>query len=78
MKNIVYGKKYKTRDGTEKTQWIKIGVLGTSQSGREWIRLESIPVGWDGMAQVFEQEQQERPRAPARDLDSLDDDVPFR
>lgn len=74
VKNIVVGKKYKTRDGAEKTQWIKIGVLGVSQNGREWIKLESIPVGWDGMAQVFEQEDKKRPAQQQDDMD----DIPFR
>lgn len=75
MKNIVWGKKYTTRDGTEKTQWVKIGVLGVSQKGREWGKLEQIPVGWDGTFQVFEQEE----RKPRQEEPSFDDDssVPF-
>lgn len=73
MKNIVWGKKYTTRDGTEKTQWVKIGVLGVSQKGREWGKLEQIPVGWDGTFQVFEQEKREAPQQ----RDDMDSDVPF-
>ena len=60
VKNIVTGQKYTTRDGQEKTKWTTIGAMFIKDDGKMSIKLEQIPLNWDGQAQVFEREQKQQ------------------
>ena len=46
---------YTAQDGTQKTEWTKIGVIGISQAGKEYalidpkVNLAALPVGDNGM-----------------------------
>jgi len=31
---------YTGQDGTQKTNWVKVGIIGTSQSGKEYVLLD--------------------------------------
>jgi hypothetical protein len=68
------GEKYTAKDGTEKTKWIKIGSVIQTKNGRMSLKIESIPVGWDGWASLMEPRQDEPKKA--RNLGE-DDDLPF-
>lgn len=74
MKDICIGRKYTNRDGEEKTAWSKIGILGEKE-GRVWLKLELIPVGWDGFASVFEQKPKQQKGSSMDDMQ--DSDIPF-
>jgi len=74
--------KYKDAKGDEKNRYMKMGVVLTTSNGGLMIKIENIPVGWDGFA--FLNEPKERPRdepAPAPrqapSLKDLKDDLPF-
>ena len=73
---------YTDRDGNEKTRWTKCGIV-VEKDGRMSIKLEAIPVGFDGWLSAFEprERDQARPQQPRRPAprDELDDgsDIPF-
>lgn len=53
--NIVVGEPY-TKDGEEKIRWNSIGVMLVGEKDgkpRMVMKLQSIPLGWDGFANVF-------------------------
>jgi len=55
------GSKYTTKDGDEKTRWIKCGTLFQNAEGKLRIKLDSIPLGIGpdgGWFPVFEKETQ--------------------
>ena len=37
---VIAGKKYTKRDGTQGTEWIKVGAMGTSQAGKDFLLLD--------------------------------------
>jgi hypothetical protein len=69
---------YTTADGTQKKRYAKIGVVLDTKNGPA-LKLETIPVGWDGFAYLNEPQpkaDEPRTRKPAA-RDRADDDVPF-
>ncbi len=58
VKNIVVGKKYTTRDGQEKTAWTTIGACFIKDDGKMSVKIEQIPLNWDGQAQIFDRDTQ--------------------
>lgn len=62
-RNIVTGRKYTTPAGEEKTRWTTVGKIFQDDQGREYIKLDVVPLGWDGFASIFE-EQQPQQAAP--------------
>lgn len=67
------GEKYQAKDGTEKTKWIKMGSVIQTKTGKMSLKIESIPVGWDGWASLMEPRQDESKKT----RQSEDDDLPF-
>lgn len=53
--------KYTDRNGVEKNRYAKLGVVIETKNGL-MLKLESIPVGWDGFAYL--NEPRERDAAP--------------
>ena len=45
--------KYKVRDGVEKNRYQTVGVVLETRNGL-MLKLESIPIGWDGWAYLNE------------------------
>jgi hypothetical protein len=48
LHSVIYPKKYKDKNGTEKTSWIEIGFTTATQNGGLRGYINSIPIGWDG------------------------------
>ena len=54
----VAGKKYTKQDGTEGTEWTKLGILNVNQNGKEYLLLDpkvnlaALPIGENGMVMV--------------------------
>jgi len=74
--------KYQTREGEEKTRWLKCGVLMQNAEGNYRIKLEAMPLGVEpdgAWFAVFEKEQPKpQPKQQSfRQPDALDDDMPF-
>ena len=57
MKNIVVRRTYE-KNGEEKVSWDNIGIL-IEKDGKQYIKLNSIPLNRDWFASVFEQEKKE-------------------
>ena len=82
--DVVWSRKFLNRKGEEQKQYINIGSVIEGDRGLS-IKLESIPIGWDGWASMYEPKPKEdrgqseprrapeRPRAEPKD----DDDVPY-
>ena len=62
---------YTNKAGEEKKRWVKMGVVMDTQNGMS-IKLESVPVGWDGWAMLTEPKPKDAPKAGFDD-----DEVPF-
>jgi hypothetical protein len=83
--DAVAARKYTTRDGQEKTQWINIGRAVEWDDGNTEIELTSVPVGtwWNGKIKLFVQKPKEqaappRQHAPAPSSDGFEDQsIPF-
>lgn len=74
--------KYTDNSGTEKKRYTNIGVVFESEKGLS-IKLESIPVGWDGWASFYVPKGRDEPQ-PSRPAESaapskpeFDDPLPF-
>lgn len=64
-RNLVTGRKYTTTQGEEKTRWTTVGKIFQDDQGREYIKLDVVPLGWDGFASIFEEQQpQQQYRQP--------------
>ena len=61
---------YTNKAGEEKKRWQKIGIVLETARGMS-IKMESVPVGWDGWAIMSEPKPKDSPAA----FD--DDEVPF-
>lgn len=77
---------YKDASGNMKKKYIKIGVVIDGKNGGFTLKLESIPVGWNGWAFLAEPENKgnrggtTRPAPPPANRpadDGFDDDIPF-
>lgn len=71
--------KYTNRQGEEKNRYVTIGAVIQTDKGMS-LRLEAVPVGWDGWAGLYEpQEEEQKPaaRKPAPSQSRDFDDPPF-
>jgi hypothetical protein len=70
-----------TKDGVEKNKWVKVGVVVDTKNGGLALKIEQLPVPFDGWLQLAEpkaKEQapsQEYTQAPSQS--SVNDDIPF-
>ena len=77
--DVVYTQRY-TQNGEEKTKWINCGaVLETAKGFR--VKLDAIPVGFDGWFALFEPKEggkADAPKQPAPAADNFrEDKIPF-
>ncbi len=75
--------KYTDRDGNEKNRYTKLGVILQTKNGF-MLKVEAIPVGWDGWAYLNEpRRDDEKPQGVRRSsaeqarIADLESDVPF-
>lgn len=82
--DVVVTQRYSDRDGNEQKRYINIGAVFETAKGMS-MKLESIPMGWDGWCAFYEPKakeggQQTQQRAPARNAprgDDMDESIPF-
>ena len=85
--DAVYGgEKYTDKNGDEKTRFINVGSLFQRDDGSQTMKLESIPVGFNGWISFYEpkpKDGQDKPAsgrpartAPAGDF-AGDPEIPF-
>jgi len=90
FKNIVHTAEYQAKDGTQKKKYTNIGTLFVYDDGGMSIKLDSIPVGFDGRLSVYERDgdkqQQAEPRQQTKSpyaapmppkIDISTDEIPF-
>lgn len=82
--DVVYftGRKYTDKDGVEREDSVRMGAVIKNKNGNNTLILDSIPVGFTGMASLFEPKPREgQAAAPAKQApvrqDIQDDDIPF-
>lgn len=63
---------YTDRSGKEKTSWLTIGKVIEKKDGTLSLKIDSIPVAFDGWVQFFDPPADDKNKQP-----KLDDDVPF-
>lgn len=66
--------KYTDKDGNEKSRYMNIGAVIQTKNGFA-LKLEAIPTGWDGWANLFEPKEKEKPqpRQSKGGFDDMDD-----
>lgn len=69
-----------TKDGVEKTRWHTMGKCFENDEGNLSIKVDSIPVNFDGWMSLFvpkpREDQQEQPQQGGNPS-AMDDDIPF-
>jgi hypothetical protein len=78
---IQFMKKYKS-NGDDKTAYVDIGAIMDGKNGGFILKMEQIPVGWDGWGVLSEPKPYNKPvAAPARQTPlspvGEDGDIPF-
>lgn len=72
--------KYQDRDGNEKSRYVTIGAVIETSKGLS-LKLEAVPVGWDGWAGLYEPKAKDGAKPTGRSggghRDDPDSDVPF-
>ena len=82
--------KYTDKNGHEKSRYQTIGAVIETKNG-PMLKLEAVPIGWDGWAYLNEPKREEGERQPSRaarqpqrsatpagsGFDDMDDDIPF-
>ncbi|MEJ7745266.1 MAG: hypothetical protein WKF61_00625 [Luteimonas sp.] len=84
---VYAGEKYTDREGNEKTRYVNVGALMQRDDGSMTMKLEAIPVGFNGWINFYEPkpkdgeqtQRQARPQrtsnAPAAEFDG--EEIPF-
>jgi len=75
--DVVYARNY-TQNGEEKTHWINCGAVIETAKGFS-LKLETIPVGFNGWFSLFEPKaKEEKPAKSAPPSDGFEDSqIPF-
>ena len=74
---------YKDRNGEEKARWHNMGVCFQSDQGHLSIKIDSLPLNWDGWISLFEPKPKEagagnKPTNSGAGIGGIpDDDIPF-
>lgn len=64
IKNIVaVTGKYTAKDGTEKKQYTTIWKLLIKDDGNMSVKIDTVPLGWDGWANIYEVEKKKEEQA---------------
>lgn len=87
---VYAGEKYTDRDGNEKTRYVNVGALMQRDDGSLTMKLEAVPVGFNGWINFYEpkpkdgerparaeRQRPQRPAAPAAAGEFVDDDIDF-
>jgi hypothetical protein len=72
---------YKDSNGQEKNRWFRMGVCFQNDKGQLSIKVDGVPVNWDGWISLMEPKPKDGAKpapAPAQaDSGIADDDIPF-
>lgn len=79
---VYAGEKYTDREGNEKTRYVNVGALFARDDGSLTMKLESLPIGFNGWINFYEPkaregEQRQQRQAQQKPVDDFGDDAPF-
>lgn len=57
---VYAGEKYTDRDGNEKTRYLNVGALFQRDDGSQTMKLESLPIGFNGWINFYEPKDREQ------------------
>lgn len=70
-----------TKDGVEKNKWVKVGVVVDTKNGGLALKIEQLPVPFDGWLQLAEPKAKEQSTqqetTQSQSQPQIDDDIPF-
>lgn len=67
-----------TKDGVEKNKWVKVGVVVDTKNGGLALKIEQLPVPFDGWLQLAEPKAKEQaPQQETTQDNTQDPDIPF-
>ena len=67
-----------TKDGVEKNKWVKVGVVVDTKNGGLALKIEQLPVPFDGWLQLAEPKAKEQaPQQETSQDNTQDPDIPF-
>lgn len=64
---VYSGEKYTDREGNEKTRFINCGVVFENDKGQLSMKIESLPVGFNGWLNFYEPKEQDNKQQAGRD-----------
>jgi len=67
---------YTDREGNQKKRYATIGTLLERDNGSQSIKIENIPVGWNGWASFYDFDEK-REAGDTKRADSIDDEISF-
>ena len=66
------------KDGQEKNSYTRCGVVLTTKDGGFIVKIEALPVNFDGWMYMNPPKNKEAPKKATKpDADSFEDDIPF-
>ena len=69
---------YTDKSGKEQTSWLTIGKVIEKQNGKLVLKLDCVPVAFDGWVQFFDPPADDKSKStPTKDFADIADDVPF-
>lgn len=68
---------YTNKNGETKKNYVNIGTLFERPDGSQTVKLESIPLGWNGWASFYDIEEKQSQARQAVAAPELNDEVPF-
>lgn len=73
---------YTDKNNKEQTSWLTIGKVVEKQNGKLVLKLDSIPVAFDGWVQFFDPPQEVergkfKQQTKQSGINDLDDDIPY-
>lgn len=78
---VYAGEKYTDREGNEKTRYVNVGALFSRDDGSLTMKLESLPIGFNGWINFYEPKPRDGEQRPQRQaqkpVDDFGDDTPF-
>lgn len=70
---------YTDKTGQEKVRWHHMGVCFQNDKGQLSLKIDSLPLNWDGWVSLFEPKPKDgsQPQQAAPAIEQMADDIPF-
>lgn len=74
---VARGEEYQDRNGNQKVRWINCGAMFKNNEGKVSIKLDSLPVNFDGWLSLFDPKPRKEAAPQTENPAPFDDDLPF-